>query len=201
MDYTSHTVESLFKELTDLKTYQAAKFAELEAKEAQKGGLLRKDGLSNFVEKKAILPYRPQFLEEGLLENTEHKSHFLHYLRKGSEEVLRNYESKALSTTTDPEGGFLVPEELSNKIIQTLKLTSPLRDLATVVSISTDALEMLVDKGEANVGWTQELGERQDTDTPELARLRIPVHEMYARPYEGKPTLSPVRTCGRRDCR
>ena len=43
-------------------------------------------------------------------------------------------------------------------------------------------LTLLVDRGEAAAAWVQERSERPETETPELTALRIPVHEMYAKP-------------------
>jgi len=41
-------------------------------------------------------------------------------------------------------------------------------------------MEMLLDKTDAAVGWVGEKDPRTETDTPEIAKVTIPVHELYA---------------------
>lgn len=101
------------------------------------------------------------------------------YLRKG---MVSPLEMKRMSVGQDPQGGWLVPPAMASSLVRTLQQHSFVRHLATTVTITTDALEMLVDKEKAAVGWASEYDERLETETPDLARVRIPVHEMYARP-------------------
>lgn len=121
----------------------------------------------------------------------EHKAAFVDYVRKGSETSLAaieraalagHGERKALSVGSDREGGYAVPAQLSATIIKTIRESSPIRSLAAVETIATDSLELLVDKDEAGVGWVSETGTRAETTAPELAKIIIPVHEMYAEP-------------------
>lgn len=114
-------------------------------------------------------------------EEIAHKNAFLNYIRKGHESDLLTFEAKGLSTSPDREGGFFVPSIISSYIHKTLKDSSSLRSLARITEISTSALEMLVDKEEAAAAWAEEKGERRETATPEIAKVRIPVHEMYAK--------------------
>lgn len=121
---------------------------------------------------------RPQL--GGALESScSHKSAFMGYVRKGDTGEL---EAKGLSSRSDKEGGYLIPQEIAQDIIQTIVPQSPMRQVAKVLTITSDALEILVDKDDLDAGWAQETGDRPETATPEWARIRIPVHEMYARP-------------------
>lgn len=109
------------------------------------------------------------------------------YLRKGDENGL---QTKALSSTSDASGGYLVPKPVLDKIQSTLQGYSPFRTLARVSQISTDALELLLDKGaQAEVGWVAETANRDETATPDLAKLRIPVHQIYAKPKASQKLL------------
>ena len=112
----------------------------------------------------------------------EHKSAFDDYVRKGNETTLAAFERKALSVGSDREGGYAVPAQLSATIIKTIRESSPIRALAGVETIATDSLELLVDKDEAGVGWVAETATRVETTAPDLAKIIIPVHEMYAEP-------------------
>lgn len=124
---------------------------------------------------------RPQ-VETGLEPFCGHKAAFMDYVRKGFDAPLHDYERKSLSTTSDRDGGYLVPSGLHDRLYTILQEGSIMRGLATVREISSSALEMLIDKDAADVGWVAETQERAETKTPELAKIRIPVHEMYARP-------------------
>jgi HK97 family phage major capsid protein len=110
-----------------------------------------------------------------------YKSAFDAFLRKG-EEVLGMDERKALSVGSDPDGGYVVAPDMSGRIVQKVFETSPMRAYASVQVISTDALEGLYDLNEASSGWVGETESRAETNTPQIGRWRIPVHELYAKP-------------------
>lgn len=112
----------------------------------------------------------------------QHKSQFLQFLRKGQDQGLAEIERKALSVGSDPDGGYLVPQEMSERIVKRVEQMSPFRTLATSVQISTEAMEGLRDIDEAGAGWTTETGARSETTSPSLGKWRIPVAEMYAEP-------------------
>ena len=112
----------------------------------------------------------------------EHKAALGAYLRKGDETGLARIERKALSVETDPEGGYLVTGQMAERIVSSVFETSPMRRVASVESISTDSLEMLVDKDEAGAGWVADSEARAETASPDLAKVVIPVHEIYAEP-------------------
>lgn len=110
------------------------------------------------------------------------------YLRRGEQrlttaerDILENHQ-KALSVDSDPDGGYLVTPQQSARIIEVVYETSPMRQVATVETISTDALEGLFDGDEAAAAWVAERGSRAETNTPQLGQWRIPTHELYANP-------------------
>ena len=103
---------------------------------------------------------------------------FSTYLRADDRAV----EAKALSVGSNPDGGYLVPTARSNRIIQKIYETSPLRQLATVETIGTEAMEIPIDQDEAGAGWIGEEEYPTETSTPRIGVQRIPVHEMYAKP-------------------
>jgi HK97 family phage major capsid protein len=107
---------------------------------------------------------------------------FVGYIRKGLDAPLHGYERKALSTTPDSEGGFLVPPQLDQHLYATLQSTSIMRSLASRREVSSSVLELLVDKETVDAGWVTEKQDRVETQEPHLAKVRIPVHEMYAKP-------------------
>jgi HK97 family phage major capsid protein len=114
--------------------------------------------------------------------NSEYTKAFRNYLRKGMEGGLENLQTKALSVSSDPDGGYLVTPHMSSKIVQAIFETSPMRQLASVETISSDALELIDDHDQAAAGWTSETGAITETSTPTLAKRNIPTHELYAQP-------------------
>ncbi|MEQ1705252.1 MAG: phage major capsid protein [Rickettsiales bacterium] len=114
--------------------------------------------------------------------HSEYSKAFRNYLRKGMDGGLEALQTKALSVGSDPDGGYLVTPHMSSKIVQSIFETSPMRQLAAVETISSDALELIDDHDQAAAGWTSETGAITETSTPTLAKRNIPTHELYAQP-------------------
>jgi HK97 family phage major capsid protein len=118
-------------------------------------------------------------VEEG---NGEYKQAFMRYITKGFDQDLGALQGKALEVIDNAEGGYSVPPELSSRIITRQFDTTPMRQLATVMTISTEAVEMLRDTNEPVAQWVSETGTRSDTADSTIGRIRIPVYELYAQP-------------------
>ena len=103
------------------------------------------------------------------------------YLRKG-EGFLTAEEVKLLSSDSDPDGGYWMTPEISDRAVPKVFETSPMRNIAVVETISSKALEIPEDLNEADSGWTSERAARTETSTPQIGVRRIPVHELYAMP-------------------
>ena len=113
----------------------------------------------------------------------EHKAGFEKWFRKGIDSGLRDLEIKAgLSTLSDPDGGFLVTEEMQVAIDRVAGMASPMRRIATVMTIGTDTYKKLVGQGGASSGWVGEKAARPETNTPTLAEIAINTKELYANP-------------------
>lgn len=102
----------------------------------------------------------------------EYKSAFNRFLRK-NDRLLTPDEVKTLSVGSDPDGGYLVTPDTSGRIVKKVFETSPIRQIASVQSISTDALEGMEDLGEAGVGYAGEHSTSGDSTTPQLGKWRI----------------------------
>lgn len=110
-----------------------------------------------------------------------YKSAFANALRK-NERGLEDHEIKALSVGSDPDGGYVVDPDTSGRIVRKVYETSPIRQIASQITISTDKLEGMEDTGEAGAGWVGETGSRSDTTTPQLGQYTIEAFEAYAHP-------------------
>lgn len=102
------------------------------------------------------------------------------YLRKGWNAMSAEGREKAMSVGSDADGGFFVTPDTSGRIVSRIFDTTPMRQLANVVTVSTDKLEGIIDNDEVSSGWVGETGARSETDTPETGKWSIPVFEQYA---------------------
>ncbi len=109
----------------------------------------------------------------------ERKAAMSAYLRKGRTE---GFDQKAMSVDADPEGGYYVMPDTSGRVASLVYETSPVRQVANVQTITTDALEGFNDLDEAAQAWVGEQTSRTETNTPQIGQWRIPVHEQYAEP-------------------
>ncbi len=113
----------------------------------------------------------------------EHKEAFCGYLRKGVEDDLSLLERKALSVGVDAEGGYMVTPTMSQTITQAIFESSPIRQLASVETISSDSLEIIEDYNEAGAGWSaSETAAVSESTTPDIGKKIINVHELVAQP-------------------
>jgi HK97 family phage major capsid protein len=104
------------------------------------------------------------------------------YMRVGADNRRFSEVRNLMEVGSDPAGGYTVTPDLSGRIIKKIFETSPARQLFSVVSIGTDAMEGLIDRDDLTTGWVGEKQARPETDTPELGKWRIDVHEQYAMP-------------------
>jgi len=110
-----------------------------------------------------------------------YKKEFEYVLRHDDKHITPE-QYKDLSVGIDPDGGYAVTPVMSSRIIQRVWEMDPIRQIAAVESISTGAIEWLVDYDEAGGGWESETVVTTDTTTPQFNYKRIPVHPLASRP-------------------
>lgn len=116
-------------------------------------------------------------------ERRAHAEAFNTFFRRGAEAGLKDLEvAAALSTSSDEDGGFVVPMEMSNEIDRVVADEGSIRRLATVRSISAQTYKKLVNQGGASSGWVGETDARGETGTPKLRGIDFPTMELYANP-------------------
>lgn len=112
----------------------------------------------------------------------EYKTAFVNYLRKGMESGLEAIATKALSVGTDADGGYLVTSAMSENIVKIITEISPMRELASVETISSDSLDVIEDTQLPGASWVAETASRSDTTTHQVGKNSIDTYEMYAQP-------------------
>lgn len=95
-----------------------------------------------------------------------------------------------LSVGSNPDGGYWVTPDTSGRVAGLIYESSPMRSVANVQTISTDALEGMKDTDEGTSGgWVSEKGARAETATAQIGMWRIPVNEQYAEPHATQKLL------------
>jgi HK97 family phage major capsid protein len=110
-----------------------------------------------------------------------YKSAWDHYAREGKDSLSAE-EVKTLSIGSDPDGGYFVTPDTSGRIVKKVYETSPMRQICSVQTISTDKLEGIEDTDEAGVGYAGEKSTSGDTKTPQVAKWEIPVFNLDTEP-------------------
>ena len=127
-------------------------------------------------------------------EKREHATAFNRFFRKGAENGLRELEVKAaLRTDSDPDGGYVVPDQMESTIDRVLGTVSAMRSISRVMSISAGTYKKLVNQGGAVGGWVGERQARPETGTPQLVELSFPAMELYANPAATQTLLDDSR--------
>lgn len=94
--------------------------------------------------------------------SNEYKNAFWHASRQGKNALYAD-ELRALQIGTDSEGGYLVPEEFENMLIQGLTAQNIMRTLATVITTASDRnVPVVASHGTAT--WLAEEGAFTESD-------------------------------------
>lgn len=116
-------------------------------------------------------------------EQTEHKEALAAYLRTGKAGDLHELEQKALSSGSDPDGGYLVDEEMDTEIDRIAATMSAMRSVANVRTIGAAGYEKLVKTRGVSGGWLAEAGTSAESTEPQWSKIEIMAHKMYAEPW------------------
>jgi HK97 family phage major capsid protein len=112
----------------------------------------------------------------------QHKAAFEAYVRRGEANGLHAIEQKALSVSSDPDGGYLVPPETEAAVIRGVKEISPIRAIAGNRTVSASVYKKPFSITGPATGWVAETATRTETNSPTLAELTFPTMEIYAMP-------------------
>lgn len=120
---------------------------------------------------------------ERTAERREHAKAFRAFIRKGIDAGLRDLEVKAaLSTDSNPDGGFTVTPATEGVMTRVLETVSAMRRLATVVHVGGGGFTKLHNNAGTGTGWVGETSARPGTTTPSLEQVKIYDGEIYAMP-------------------
>lgn len=102
-------------------------------------------------------------------------------------------EMKTLATNNDPAGGYFVMPEQVDFVVGRNFESSPLRQVARVVTTANNAIDVIVDDDEASGGWAAEGSTSSSTTTATIGKKTINVFKLDAEP---KATLEMLQDAG-----
>lgn len=119
-----------------------------------------------------------QLTEEQLL----HKSAIATYMRKGDKNMAEA-EFKALSSQSDPDGGFLVSDEMDTAIDRVASAEVRMRAIANVRTVGKGVYKKLVKTRGVSGGWVGEAEDSQEQAAQNWAEISIEAIRQYAEPW------------------
>lgn len=170
--------------------FKAANDARLSAIEQKRGDVLLEEKVDRIdralseqktmLERAALNGKRPGMAADPA--QSEHKSAWNAYLRRGDITALTQFEAKSLAVSTNDgaDGGYVAPPELDRMIETRLRQVSPMREIATVRTTGANVFKKPISVTQAGSGWVAETGSRAQTTSPTLALLEFPAAELYA---------------------
>ncbi len=190
--------DALGKKFDEFKSVNDKRVDALEAEkgklfgqvETLNGKLSELDELKSSLEKELAAVKRPGAV--GGKEVAEHKTAFMHFVRKGKDDGLAELQQKALQTGVEGDGGYAVPEELDRNILALLRNVSPMRQVCSQITVSTPDYKKLVSTGGAGSGWVGEVAPRPPTGTPTLEQIAAVMGEIYANPQATQASLDDI---------
>jgi Predicted phage phi-C31 gp36 major capsid-like protein len=85
---------------------------------------------------------------------------------------LSDSEQKALSTITNPDGGYLTSPDMTGRIIQRIHDNSPVRRFANVKTTGKDTVNGLIDNGRNSYSWGFQGNTPSTTNTKRVWSVR-----------------------------
>jgi HK97 family phage major capsid protein len=147
---------------------------------------LRKQHLE--IEKKAGRPDLGSEKQEAP-EHVEHRKAFERYLRKGDSSNLEELQTKAMTSSSDPSGGYLILPEMDAMIDRVVPKISAMYRLANTVTIGTNQYQKLVKVSGLAMRRVAEGGTGGETTAPTYLKLLIDVHPAEVEPWVHNETL------------
>ena len=112
----------------------------------------------------------------------KYEGQFVEYLRSGRDADLRDWIRQDFQITVDGDGGFLVPPDMSGRIVTRIYERSEMTGIVNVQPTTSNELEGVADTADVDAGWRGETEPVTDTANTQVGKYTIPVEEMWAQP-------------------
>lgn len=125
---------------------------------------------------------RPQVSDtekkEGLASD-DYKAAFEHYLRTKDDSRIREFKTISQYSTTDGEGGYMVPEVIQSTIITNLTAMNPIRQYANVVQVASGVTSFPFAGDSISAGMIAEAGTHTATTAAAITTTSIETKDFY----------------------
>lgn len=122
-------------------------------------------------------------------EASAYRGNFNAYFRRGENENEVKQFNAAATRGSNPDGGYLVTDQMETAIDRVLGTVSAVRGIARVINISAASYSKLVNLGGTSSGWVGENDSRPNTNNSQLSKLEFQAMELYANPYASQTLL------------
>lgn len=128
---------------------------------------------------------RPAGTNDGGLspEQAEYKEALLNYMRKGDTKSLRDLEQKAMSSQSDPDGGYFVTSDMDSEIDRVASAVVVMRSLANIRVVGSRGYKKLVKTSGIAARHVGEAETGGESTPPKWAEIEIPAHGLEAEPW------------------
>jgi HK97 family phage major capsid protein len=198
MSDANDKLDQLGRAWEEFKTANDARLKAIETKGYAPADLVDKvgvinadvDKLSKQLADALLTAQRPQGGDKGVSrDQQEHKAAFDHFLRKGSVDKLAELERKAMNSTSDPDGGYLIPVQMDAEIDRVVPTLSAMARLARTITIGTRSYTRRVKTAGMSMTRVAEGGTAGETTEPTYAKLEFVVHPAEVEPWVYNETL------------
>lgn len=117
-----------------------------------------------------------------VIKDADYTQAFMQHVRRGG-------VNATLSKGTSADGGFLAPTEWDRTITDRLVIISPMRQLATVQTISTGSFSKLFNLRGTASGWVGETAARPETASATFGSMTLTIGEIYANVFATQQLL------------
>lgn len=139
------------------------------------------------IEKKAG---RPQPDKSDISqEQAEYKKAFANYLRNGRIDGMEELHRKAMNSSSDPDGGYLVLPEIDRSIDRFAPVISAMYRLANIVTIGSSVYEKMFKYAGMSMRRVADGATGGETTEPKFAKVRIEVFPAEVEPWVYNETL------------
>jgi len=104
-------------------------------------------------------------------------------------DTLFEKEVKEMVAGSNADGGFWITPDKMPGMSTRLYETSPVRLVSGTQTSSSTTYEVILDDDESACGWVGEVSSRPTTDTAQIGKVIIPLHEVYANPRASQRML------------
>ncbi|MEO1780210.1 MAG: phage major capsid protein [Pseudomonadota bacterium] len=152
------------------------------------GRLEKQEERLTMLDRKSTTLRRPALASSADAE-APHRKAFAAYVRGGDDDALRGLELEEKALAVSGDGGYLVDPETAAAIQGVLTSAASIRQVSNVVNVEATSYDVIVDHGDVGTGWSTETSTITETDTPQIERISIPLHELSALPKASQRIL------------